>query len=159
MTDEKEILKDDELQDAAKDVAKDKKRAEEDKRARKALKDLTRDEDGQVRNNVSLRSILGGDILAGGWFRRQFWYIVMLVIMAIIYVSNRYYCQQEMITAAHLADTLADRRYKALTISSQIKEMTRRSVIEKQLPDTTLKTPTDPILVLKVSESDTAAIQ
>lgn len=159
MTDEKEILKDDELQDAAKDVAKEKKRAEEDKRARKALKDLTRDEDGQVRNNVSLRSILGGDILAGGWFRRQFWYIVMLVIMAIIYVSNRYYCQQEMITAAHLADTLADRRYKALTISSQIKEMTRRSVIEKQLPDTTLKTPTDPILVLKVSESDTAAIQ
>lgn len=159
MTEEKDIKKNAESQDVAKSAEKEKKRAEEDRRARKALKDLTREEDGSERTNVSFRSILGGDILAGGWFRRQFWYIVMLVVMAIIYVSNRYYCQQEMITASHLADTLADRRYKALTISSQIKEMTRRSVIEEQLPDTMLKTPTVPLLILSVSESDTTSAQ
>jgi len=159
MTDEKDKKIAAEVEEAAKNAEKDKKREEEDRRARKALKDLTREEDGSERTNVSFRSILGGDILAGGWFRRQFWYMVMLVAMAIIYVSNRYYCQQEMITASHLADTLADRRYKALTISSQIKEMTRPSVIEKQLSDTTLKTPNVPLYVLPVNDSDTASVQ
>lgn len=157
MTDEKELAGKDAAQETARNADKEKKRAAEDRRARKALKDLTRDEDVQVRSNVSFRSILGGDILAGGWFRRQFWYIVMLVGMAIIYVSNRYYCQQEMITASRLADTLADRRYKALTITSQIKEMTRRSIIEEQLTDSTLKTPTVPLLLLPVEGNDTVA--
>ena len=157
MTDEKEFEKKNKAQETAKASKKEKKRAEENSRARKALKELTRDEDGQMRTNVSFRSILGGDILAGGWFRRQFWYIVMLVVMAIIYVSNRYYCQQEMITASRLNDTLADRRYKALTISSQIKEMTRRSIIEEQLTDTTLKTSVDPMFLLPVNEEDTIA--
>lgn len=155
MNDENEQNGKNEPIEASRDAVKEKKHVDEDRRARKALKELTRDEDGQVRTNVSFRSILGGDILAGGWFRRQFWYIVMLVVMAIIYVSNRYYCQQEMITASRLTDTLADRRYKALTISSQIKEMTRRSVVEEQLPDSTLKTPTSPLLILPVAGGDT----
>ena len=155
MADEKELKaqSDEQVQQTTNTA---EKTAAENRRARKALKELTRDDDGQVRTNVSLRSILGGDILAGGWFRRQFWYIVMLVAMAVVYVSNRYYCQQEMITARRLNDTLADRRYKALTISSQIKEMTRRSVIEEQLTDSTLKTSNMPLLNLPVAQSDTA---
>ena len=105
---------------------------------------------------MSLRTVLGGDILASGWFRRQFWFIVLVVVMCIFYISNRYACQKEMIESTKLEDTLLDRRYKALTISSQLKELTRPSVVEEHLSDTALKVSTDPIYSLPVTEEDTA---
>lgn len=123
-----------------------------DAKARKALKKLTAMDEDEERMDVSLRSILGGDILAGGWFRRQFWFIVMLVFFAIIYVSNRYACQQEMIESTKLADTLLDRRYKALTRSSQLLEKTLRSRVEEELLDSTLQTATSPSFTIKTEE-------
>lgn len=125
-----------------------------DSKARKAFRELTDDEDGE-RINVSLRTILGGDILGGTWFRKQFWYIVMVVIMCIIYVSNRYYCQQEMIEGTKLSDTLKDRHIKVLTAESKYKEMTRRSKVQEQLKDTTLQPPKGHIYGLPVDEADT----
>ena len=76
--------------------------------------------------------------------------MVMLVGMAIVYVSNRYSCQQEMLETKVLSDTLLDRRYKALTRSSQLKERTRRSRIEESLVDTTLRTSITPSYNLRV---------
>ena len=104
------------------------------------------------RSKVTLASILGGDILGGRWFRKQFWYMVMIVAMLIVYVSNRYSCQQEQILTKVLNDTLVDRRYKALTRSSQLKERMRRSYIEESLVDTTLQTAVTPSFYLQVDE-------
>lgn len=53
-----------------------------------------------------------------------------------------------------LTDTLLDRRYKALTRSSQLKEKTRRSYIEDALTDTTLQTPNTPSFNLKVDDEE-----
>ena len=91
-------------------------------------------------------------MLGGHWFRQQFWFIVMVVGMIIVYVSNRYSCQQEMIETKVLSDTLLDRRYKALTRSSQLKEKMRRSYIEETLVDTNLQTSNTPLFYLKVDE-------
>lgn len=123
-------------------------------KALQALRDLTADDDGNVgsRSKVTLASILGGDILGGRWFRKQFWYMVMIVAMLIVYVSNRYSCQQEQILTKVLNDTLVDRRYKALTRSSQLKERMRRSYIEESLVDTTLQTAVTPSFYLQVDE-------
>lgn len=132
--------------------------AERDKdtqKALQALRNLTADEDitsEEEHVKLTLSSILGGDILGGRWFRRQFWFIIMVVAMIIVYVSNRYACQQEMIQTKMLTDTLLDRRYKALTRSSQLKERKRRSFIEESLTDTTLQTPNTPSFNLKVEE-------
>ena len=132
--------------------------AERDKdtqKALQALRNLTADEDitsEEEHVKLTLSSILGGDILGGRWFRRQFWFIMMVVGMIIVYVSNRYACQQEMIQTKMLTDTLLDRRYKALTRSSQLKERKRRSFIEESLTDTTLQTPNTPSFNLKVEE-------
>ena len=132
--------------------------AERDKdtqKALRALRNLTADEDvtsEEEHVKLTLSSILGGDILGGRWFRRQFWFIIMVVGLIIIYVSNRYACQQEMIQTKMLTDTLLDRRYKALTRSSQLKEKKRRSFIEESLTDTTLQTPNTPSFNLKVEE-------
>ncbi len=129
-----------------------------EKKALRALRNLTSDDDNPEGEGehikITLSSILGGDILGGRWFKRQFWYIVMLVAMTIVYVSNRYSCQQEMIQSKLLTDTLLDCRYKALTRSSELKERTRRSYIEKSLTDTTLQTSNTPSFNLPVDEDE-----
>lgn len=121
--------------------------------AAQMLRDLASDEDdAQTRTPITLGMLLGGDLLVKGWFRKNFLYIVMLIGMVIVYVGNRYSCQQEMIKTKALSDTLLDRRYKALTRRSQLKERTRRSVIEESLADTALQTSVTPSYNLKVSE-------
>lgn len=122
--------------------------------ALRAIRKLTADEDNTVSSHtpVTLASILGGDFFGGKWFRRQFWFIVMIVGMLIVYISNRYSCQQAMIETKRLNDTLLDRRYKALTRSSQLKEKTRRSYIEESLVDTTIRTSATPSFNLLIEE-------
>lgn len=119
-----------------------------------ALKEITADEEDEPQSHasVTLSSILGGDILGGKWFRRQVWYILFVTVLIVVYVSNRYACQQEMVLTKQLTDTLMDRRYKALTRSSQLKEKMRRSNIEKSLPDSALQTTKTPMFNLPVSE-------
>ena len=118
------------------------------------LRSFTSDEseDEYVNRKVTLSTILGGDILAGPWFSRQFVYIIMVLFMVIVYINNRYTCQQKMIEQRALNDTLLDRRYKALTRSSQLKERMRRSYIEEALTDTTLQTANTPSFNLKVDQ-------
>lgn len=118
-----------------------KQESERDAKAREAFRQLTAiDEEGEP--GMSLRTILGGDILGGRWFRRQIGYVMLLAVLAIIYVSNRYACQREEIRRDDLADTLVDRKFKALTISSRLTEYSMRSNVEEHLSDTTLKTST-----------------
>lgn len=118
------------------------------------LRNFTDDEDDAPppSRKMTLASILGGDILTGGWFRRQFFYILMLVAMVVIYISNRYSCQQQLIEQKALNDTLLDHRFKALTRSSQLKERMRRSYIEGALTDTTLQTANTPSYTFKVDQ-------
>ena len=85
-------------------------------------------------------------------FFTSFSEIFEVIIMLIVYVSNRYSCQQEQILTKVLNDTLTDRRYKALTRSSQLKERMRRSYIEESLVDTTLQTAVTPSFYLQVDE-------
>ncbi len=106
----------------------------------------------ESRPDVSLRTILGGDLITGSWFRRQFWFILLLALMAIVYISNRYAYQFELIERKELTDTLHDRRYKALTRSSQLLEKTLRSNVEEDLVDSTLQTSFTPSYVIKLEE-------
>ena len=80
---------------------------------------------------LTLKSILGGDILTHDFFRRQFLLLVMLVIFAIIYVANRYACQQQLIEIDRLKKELTDIKYNALTRSSELTEKSRQSKIEE----------------------------
>lgn len=141
---------------AAKNAAEEKRgQTVEEKPAGSLLRRLTADDQEEIerpQKSYNFRAIMGGDLLTKGWFRKNFWYIVMVVLMTIVYVSGRYSCQQEMIATKALSDTLLDRRYKALTCMSQLKERTRRSVIEESLADTALQTSVTPSYNLKVDE-------
>lgn len=135
------------------EATEDTPRSEEQK-VIQALRTITQDdnEDADEDMRLSLSSILGGDILGGQWFRRNIIYILMVIVMIIVYVSNRYACQREMIESKVLNDTLLDRRYKALTRSSQLKEKTRRSNIEEVVPDSAIRTANTPSFNLRLDQ-------
>ncbi len=125
------------------ETIEERREAARDERARKALRqliNLDEEENERTEERVSLRTILGGDILGSTWFRRQVGYVILIVVLAILYVSNRYACQREEIRREDLADTLTDRKFKVLTISSELTEFSMRSNVEENVPDTTLRT-------------------
>lgn len=81
-------------------------------------------------SGLSLKSILGGDFLTSDFLRRQIPLLVLVVIFTIIYISNRYSSQQELIEIDNLKKQLIDIKYDALTLSSELTEKTRQSRIE-----------------------------
>ena len=52
---------------------------------------------GQEEKRTSLKSILGGDILATDFFRRQTKLLVLIMVFIIFYIHNRYASQQQQI--------------------------------------------------------------
>lgn len=77
----------------------------------------------------------------GQWFKRQIWVILLIFSGIIIYITNRYSAQQEIIEEEQLQNQMQDSRFRALTRSSELTFMTRQSQIEKalhELGDSTL---------------------
>ncbi|MBR6433279.1 MAG: hypothetical protein IKS70_02585, partial [Bacteroides sp.] len=46
---------------------------------------------------TSLKNIIGGDILATDFFRRQAGLLFLIMVLIIVYINNRYECQQQLI--------------------------------------------------------------
>ena len=84
-------------------------------------------------NHMSIRSILGGDILANDFFKRQTSLLILIMVLTILYINNRYECQQEMIEIDRLKKELTDIKYDALTRSSELMEKSRQSRIEEYI--------------------------
>ncbi|MCD8319007.1 MAG: hypothetical protein LUC45_09350 [Paraprevotella sp.] len=116
------------------------------------IKAFTESEGVEQRPNLSLREILGGDILTASWLRRQMGLILLCMFFAIIYITNRYSAEQEIIEIERLKTELTEVRYRALTRSSELTVKTRQSQIENSLrntPDSVLQTPTEPPFLIK----------
>ena len=84
-------------------------------------------------SHISLRSILGGEILVHSFLRRQVYLLILIVILTILYIDNRYSSQQELIEIDLLKKELTDIKYDALTISSELTEKSRQSRIEEYI--------------------------
>ena len=79
---------------------------------------------------LSLREVLGGDYLLGSFLRRNIWFIVLLVFLGILYISNRYAAQQEIIEEEQLRKELVERKNYALTQYAELTMRSRQSSIE-----------------------------
>ena len=94
----------------------------------------------------SLKSIIGGDILAADFFRRQVKLVVLIMVLILFYVHNRYASQQQQIKIDALKKELIDIKYDALTRSSELMEKSRQSRIEEYIAtrESELQTSTNP---------------
>lgn len=105
--------------------------------------------------SFTLRKILGGDILTAQIIRRQIWLVILVVFFVIIYISNRYSIQKDLIELDQLQKELQDTKYKALSTSSQITEKSRESNVldmQKNNKDSILHIATQPPYIINVPE-------
>lgn len=113
------------------------------------------EEEASGSSSFTLRKILGGDILTAQIIRRQIWLVILIVFFVIIYISNRYNIQNDIIELDKLQKELQDTKYKALSTSSQITEKSRESNVLDMLKnnkDSVLYIATQPPYIINVPE-------
>lgn len=106
------------------------------------LNETAREDEVRPSSQLTLRNILGGDMLNGDMMRRQIWLIVLIVACIIVFVAVRYQCQQDIIEIDKLQKELTETKYKAMSSSSELTEQSRESLILellKQGQDSLLK--------------------
>ena len=119
------------------------------------LKERATEDEAPLSRTFSLKKILGGDILYTSFIRRQVWLFLLIAMFMVVYIANRYSCQQDIIEIDKLQDELLDAKYKALSSISQLTEKSRQSNILDMLKnnkDSTLKLPTQPPYIITVPE-------
>ncbi len=113
--------------------------------------DMKEENAEKTKKRTSLKSILGGDILATDFFRRQAGLLFLITVLVIVYINNRYECQQQLIEIDNLKKQLTDIKYDALTRSSELMERSRQSRIEEYIAtkESDLQTSTHPPYLIR----------
>ena len=113
--------------------------------------DATNKKPEKMKRRTAWKNIIGGDILATDFFRRQTKLIVLIMVLILFYIHNRYDCQQQLIEIEQLKKELQDAKYDALTRSSELLERSRQSRIEEYISvkESDLQTATHPPYLIK----------
>ncbi len=159
MEEEKKTIKDkeEEIKKKEKKIASNiKAEAEEiDKSLSEVIRQQATEDEAPQSRSFSLRKILGGDVLSTSFMRRQVWLCVLIALFIVIYIGNRYSCQQDIIEIDALQKELKDAKYKALSSNSKLTELSRQSNVLEMLKnnkDSTLKMPTQPPYIITVPD-------
>jgi hypothetical protein len=115
------------------------------------------EEEQPLSAKFTLRKILGGDLLTTRAIRRQIWLIMLIVFIVIIYISNRYCVQKDLIEIDNLQTELQNAKYRALSTSSQYTEKSRESHILEMLKnnkDSVLKIASQPPYIINIPDGD-----
>ena len=121
----------------------------------KKIKEQASEDDPKPSSQLSLRSILCGELLTTQTARSQIWVFTMIVAFTTIYVAFRYQCQQDMLAIDRLEEQLKDAKFKALSSSSTLTEKCRESHvldILKQNKDSLLHQADQPPYIIEVPE-------
>ncbi|MFW5545219.1 MAG: FtsL-like putative cell division protein, partial [Prevotella sp.] len=114
---------------------------------KKVIKAQAHEGDRLAPQSLTLKKILGGDILNTNFIRNQIGVLLLITFFLIIFVANRYSVQQDLIKIDKLHQELQDVKYKALSSSSELTEKSRVSNVLDQLKnnkDSVLKIPNQP---------------
>ena len=145
------------IEDKEKEIASNiKAEAEEiDKSLSEVIREQATEDEAPQSRTFSLRKILGGDILSTSFMRRQIWLFLLIALFIVVYIANRYSCQQDIIEIDALQKELKDAKYKALSSNSKLTEESRQSNVLEMLKDnkdSTLKQPTQPPYIITVPD-------
>lgn len=122
---------------------------------KEAIAEQAREDERPQSSSFTLRKILGGDILTAQMIHDNIWLFVLIVFFVIIYISNRYSVQKDLLELDRLNTELEDAKYRALSSSSNLTEKSREShVLEmlKNSPDSALRQPDKPPYIIQVPD-------
>ena len=103
---------------------------------------------------ITLKSIFSGDILGHKFLKKQANLLILIVMLTILYIDNRYNSQQELIEIDRLKKELINAKYDALSVSSELTVRSRQSRIEEFITEENAAEPlqtaaTPPFLIRK----------
>lgn len=155
---EKKVAVDDATVKSAQSVDGDNREqpeSETERHLKEAIHEQAREDERPHSSNFTLRKILGGDILTAQMLRNNIGLIVLIVLFAVIYITNRYQVQKNLIELDKLKTDLDDAKYRALSSSSNLTEKSRESHVLESLsqgPDSTLKMSDRPPYIIQVPD-------
>ena len=118
----------------------------------KILNALVNEEDDSEKKDMEhLKDVLQALSINGLWFKKQLGVLALILLGIIIYISNRYQAQTEMIEEDKLHEELQDWKYRSMTRNSELTLRCRQSQLEelmKAIGDSTLCSSNDPIYEL-----------
>lgn len=120
---------------------------------KEALMERATEDEAPASAKFTLKKVLGGDILSTETLRNQIWVILLVVVFMIAYIANRYSIQKDLLEIDRLNTRLQDAKYKALSSSSKLTEISRESHVLDMLKDnkdSVLKIPSQPPYIINV---------
>ena len=118
----------------------------------KLLNALVNEEDDSEKKDLEhLKDVLQALSINGLWFRKQLGVLSLILFGIIIYITNRYQAQNEMIEEDRLHEELQDWKYRSMTRNSELTYRCRQSQLEEQMKamgDSTLTSSNDPVYEL-----------
>ena len=144
-----------EAKDAKEEPAQEVKSGGEGPTLKDVIREQAIEDEAPMSKNFTLGKILGGDILTTQTMRRQIWLFLLITFFVVLYISNRYSCQQDLIEIDKLQKELQAAKYKALSTSSQLTEKSRESRVLELLQannDSLLKIPSQPAYIIQIPE-------
>ena len=120
---------------------------------KEALMERATEDEAPASAKFTLKKVLGGDILSTETLRNQIWVILLVVVFMIAYIANRYSIQKDLLEIDRLNTRLQDAKYKALSSSSKLTEISRESHVLDMLKDnkdSVLKMPSQPPYIINV---------
>ncbi|EGN55905.1 hypothetical protein PRBRB14_02790 [Hallella multisaccharivorax DSM 17128] len=141
------------------DPTEDQKEGEKDgeKSLSEVIREQATEDEAPQSRTFSLKKILGGDILSTSFMHRQVWLFLLIALFIVVYIANRYSCQQDIIQIDALQKELKDAKYRALSSNSKLTEKSRQSNVLEMLKDnkdSTLKLPSQPPYMITVPDNE-----
>lgn len=96
---------------------------------KKFIEKIRQSEDLSDLRSSSVRDILNGNILTKKFIRRQYLLIILMVVLSIVYIDNRYSSEKQITNITELKRKIQDAKYESLTISAELMEISRQSNI------------------------------
>lgn len=90
--------------------------------------------------------VLGGTILTEDFFLKNTRFMLVVFVIMVLYISNRYSCISKMAEIESLKKELKDVKYESLTISSDLMGVSRQTQVQTLVDqnDLKLETPSEP---------------
>lgn len=164
-TEEERKAKEEEEKKAKEEKAKREKEEKEKEKREKEEKEVeslaltiqnqAREDEQPLSKTLSFRKILGGDFFTAEFMKKNVGVIVLIVGFTLVYIANRYSCQNDLLEIDRLNKVLQDSKYKALSAASELTEKCRETHVLEMLrnnKDSVLKQASQPPYIINVEE-------
>lgn len=98
-----------------------------------------------------VKEFIAGDVFLKEAVQKQFLYVLLLVVLSLVYINNRFLYERQLREIASLRNEVVDLRYRSLTISKEVKQAGRRTMIIEALKShgSDLEEATKPIIIIE----------